>query len=78
MNKNDLPLGFGMALAQNETAMQQFEALTSKQKEAVVNKTKKRNEKLCQQPFRRLTANLIFPKIKPNRKLKTFYWVWSE
>ena len=42
MNKNDLPLGFGMALAQNETAMQQFEALTTKQKEAVVNKTKKK------------------------------------
>lgn len=45
MNKNDLPLGFGMALAQNETAMQQFEALTGKQKEAVVNKTKKINSK---------------------------------
>lgn len=45
MNKNDLPLGFGMALAQNETAMQQFEALTGKQKEAVINKTKKINSK---------------------------------
>lgn len=45
MNKNDLPLGFGMALAQNETAMQQFEALTNQQKEAVINKTRKINSK---------------------------------
>lgn len=45
MKQNDLPLGFGMALAQNETAMKQFEALTNEQKEAVVNKTRKINSK---------------------------------
>ena len=43
MNKTDLPIGFGIALAQNETAMKQFESLSSTQKEAVINKTRKIN-----------------------------------
>lgn len=34
----DLPMGFGMALAQNEQAMKKFEALTEEEKQAVVQK----------------------------------------
>lgn len=37
--KMELPLGFGMALAQNETAMQRFESMTQEQKEAIVAQT---------------------------------------
>ncbi|MBQ2774488.1 MAG: hypothetical protein IJF40_01180 [Clostridia bacterium] len=32
----ELPLGFGMALAQNEPAMKAFEAMSEEQKKAVV------------------------------------------
>lgn len=51
MNKTDLPIGFGIALAQNETAMKQFESLSSTQKEAVINKTRKINSKNEMQLF---------------------------
>ena len=34
MEKTALPLGFGMALAQNETAMKRFESMTESQKQA--------------------------------------------
>ena len=36
MAKKELPLGFGMALAQNETAMQKFEAMTDFEKQSVL------------------------------------------
>ncbi len=36
MNGIELPLGFGMALAQNEAAMQRFEALSEAEKQAVL------------------------------------------
>ena len=39
MDSMELPLGFGMALAQNEQAMQAFEAMTEEQKRAVIEKT---------------------------------------
>lgn len=39
MSKIELPMGFGMALAQNEAAMQKFESLTEPQKQAVINAT---------------------------------------
>ena len=39
MDKIELPLGFGMALAQNESAMARFEALSESEKEAVIQKT---------------------------------------
>lgn len=39
MNQTDLPLGFGMALAQNEPAMKRFEALSESEKAALVQKT---------------------------------------
>ena len=51
MNKSDLPLGFGMALAQNETAMKQFESLNENQKLSVINKTRKINSKHEMQSF---------------------------
>lgn len=45
MNKTDLPLGFGMALAQNEPAMQQFEALSEAEKASIIKKTHSVNSK---------------------------------
>lgn len=38
MSGLELPLGFGMALAQNENAMKRFEALSENQKKAVIQK----------------------------------------
>lgn len=35
----ELPLGFGMALAQHEAAMQAFEAMSESQKQAVLQRT---------------------------------------
>ena len=40
MDSLELPLGFGMALAQNEQAMQVFEAMTDAQKRAVLEQTR--------------------------------------
>ena len=37
--KIELPLGLGMALAQNETAMQRFESMTEAEKIAVIQRT---------------------------------------
>lgn len=45
MKKIDLPLGFGMALAQNEPAMKQFEALSEAQKADVISKSHNVNSK---------------------------------
>ena len=39
MDSLELPLGFGMALAQNEQAMHVFEAMTDAQKRAVLEQT---------------------------------------
>lgn len=36
MEKSALPLGFGMALAQDEPAMKRFETMTESQKESVL------------------------------------------
>lgn len=41
MSKIELPLGFGMALAQNETAMAKFESLSENEKKAIIQKTHK-------------------------------------
>ena len=38
MKKTELPLGFGMSLAQNESAMKQFESLSDSEKQAVIQK----------------------------------------
>lgn len=45
MNTRDLPLGFGMALAQNEPAMKKFESLSESEKMAFVEKTHSVNSK---------------------------------
>ena len=37
--KLELPLGFGMALAQNEAAMKRFEALSDAEKQAFLGQT---------------------------------------
>lgn len=39
MGELELPLGFGMALAQNEGAMKQFESLSEAEKQAVLQRT---------------------------------------
>ena len=39
MQEFELPLGFGMALAQNEQAMKNFENLSADEKQAIIDKT---------------------------------------
>ena len=39
MQEFELPLGFGMALAQNEQAMKNFEKLSADEKQAIIDKT---------------------------------------
>ena len=38
MSERDLPLGFGMALAQNEAAMHRFERLTEEERQAILRR----------------------------------------
>lgn len=45
MDKTELPLGFGMALAQNEDAMHRFEMLSDSEKRAVIEKAHSVNSK---------------------------------
>lgn len=45
MERLELPLGFGMALAMNEPAMKRFESLTEAEKAAVIEKTHAVNSK---------------------------------
>ncbi len=40
MNSKDLPLGFGMALAQNESAMKRFEGMSEAEKQGIIQKAK--------------------------------------
>ena len=39
MDRNLLPLGLGMALAQNEAAMKRFESMTEPEKQALIQRT---------------------------------------
>lgn len=39
MTNMELPLGFGMALAQNEAAMKAFESITESKKQAILQQT---------------------------------------
>ena len=39
MDRNLLPLGLGMALAQNEAAMKRFETMTEPEKQALIQRT---------------------------------------
>ncbi|MGN0985832.1 MAG: hypothetical protein ACI4OU_04995 [Candidatus Enterenecus sp.] len=54
----ELPLGFGMALAQNEVAMRRFESLTEAEKQAVIQKTHSVRSK---QEMRQLVDSLGAP-----------------
>ena len=40
MNPRDLPLGFGMALAQNESAMKRFEGMPESEKQSIIQRAK--------------------------------------
>ena len=40
MNLRDLPLGFGMALAQNESAMKRFEGMPESEKQSIIQRAK--------------------------------------
>ena len=51
MGDGTLPLGFGMALAQNETALRKYEALTEVEKKALMDQQSKTE-------MRRLVAEL--------------------
>lgn len=52
----ELPLGFGMALAQNEAAMRQFEALSEAEKQAVIQRT---HNVRSRQEMQQLVASLL-------------------
>lgn len=45
MKGKELPLGFGMALAQNEAAMQQFESMTDSEKQTILQQAHSVNSK---------------------------------
>lgn len=44
MTNMELPLGFGMALAQNEAAMKKFESMTESEKQAILHNIKSKRE----------------------------------
>lgn len=54
----ELPLGFGMALAQNEAAMKRFEALSEAEKQEILEQTHHVKSK---QEIRQLIAGLCNP-----------------
>lgn len=51
----ELPLGFGMALAQNEAAMRRFEHMSEEEKQAVLDRVHKVRSKA---EMRRLVSGL--------------------
>lgn len=55
MEEHILPLGFGMALAQNEPAMKRFESMTEAEKRSVIQRTHQVNSK---QEMRQLVSQL--------------------
>jgi len=55
MESMELPLGFGMALAQNEAAMKRFEALSESEKQSVLQRT---HSVRSRAEMRRLVASL--------------------
>ena len=56
MKGNKLPLGFGMALAQNEAAMRQFESMTDSEKLAVLQQARSVNSK---REMQQLVAGIV-------------------
>ena len=55
----ELPLGFGMALAQNEAAMQKFESLSDAEKHNIIRQTHRVTSK---REMQQLVYQLIQPK----------------
>ena len=55
MAEETLPVGFGMALAQNETALRKYQALTKDEKNALINRVHGVQSKA---EMRRLVAEL--------------------
>ncbi|MCM1286228.1 MAG: hypothetical protein NC213_07720 [Acetobacter sp.] len=55
MNGKELPLSFVMNLAQNETALKRFEAMSKEEKEAIIKKTHEINSR---EEMRNLVNNL--------------------
>lgn len=51
----ELPLGFGMALAQNEAAMKAFESMTESEKQGILQRTHNVRSKA---EMRRLVSDL--------------------
>ncbi len=45
MNRNEMPVGFSMALAQNPEAMQKFAMLSDEEKKKIINGTHSVNTK---------------------------------
>ena len=56
MKGKELPLGFGMALAQNEAAMKQFESLSDSEKQAVLQQARGVNSK---REMQQLVAGIV-------------------
>lgn len=56
MESNSLPLGFGMALMQNEEAMRKFESMSETQKLAVIRQTHQVRSK---REMQQLVSNLV-------------------
>lgn len=61
MEGDMLPLGFGMALAQNEAAMKRFESMTEPEKQALIRKTHQVRSK---QEMQRLVSQLTNEKTR--------------
>ena len=56
MDRNMLPLGLGMALAQNEAAMKRFESMTELEKQALIARCSQvKSKREMQQLVNRLT-----------------------
>lgn len=55
MKGKELPLSFVMNLAQNETALKRFEAMSKEEKENIINKTHEVNSR---EEMRNLVNNL--------------------
>ena len=56
MKGKELPLGFGMALAQNEAAMQQFESMTDSEKQTILQQAHSVNSK---REMQQLVAGIV-------------------
>ena len=57
MDRNMLPLGFGMAQAQNEAAMKRFESMTEPEKQALIARCRQvKSKREMQQLVNRLTS----------------------